>query len=144
MYPNHDTDVYGWAIHTAQLLREKRMNEVDMDGILEEIEALGRSEKHELTNRLSQLIFHLLKWQHQPDFRGRSWQGSMEEQRIRLKSLLEDNPSLMPLVDDAINKAYKLSFSLLKKETPINLKSLPAVCPYNFDQIMDDDFYPNI
>lgn len=50
MYPNHEKDVYGWAVHTAQLLREKKMSEVDFNGIIEEIEALGRSEKHELVN----------------------------------------------------------------------------------------------
>ena len=36
MYPSHEKDSYGWAIYTAQLLKEKRMNEVDFDGIIEE------------------------------------------------------------------------------------------------------------
>lgn len=34
MYPSHDKDVYGWAVHTAQLLRDKKMNEVDFEGII--------------------------------------------------------------------------------------------------------------
>jgi hypothetical protein len=25
MYPSHDKDVYGWAVHTAQLLKDKEM-----------------------------------------------------------------------------------------------------------------------
>ena len=49
MYPSHDKDVYGWAVHTAQLLREKKMSEVDFEGIIEEI----GSDKYELINRLS-------------------------------------------------------------------------------------------
>lgn len=60
MYPNHDKDVYGWAIHTAQPLRDKKMNEVDFDGIIEELEEMGISNKHTLTNRLAQLVFHHL------------------------------------------------------------------------------------
>lgn len=142
MYPNHEKDIYGWTLHTAQLLREKKMNEVDFDGIIEELEEMGISNKHAFKNRLAQLIFHLLKWQYQPDFRGRSWQGSIEEQRIRLNDLLEDNPSLKPLIEDSIKKAYKLSFSFIKKETPLDLKLLPDQCPYSFEQIMDDGFYP--
>lgn len=44
MYPSHDKDVYGWAVHTAQLLRDKKMSEVDFDGIVEEIEGMARSD----------------------------------------------------------------------------------------------------
>ena len=28
MQPKYDEDIYGWSIHTAQLLREKKMDEV--------------------------------------------------------------------------------------------------------------------
>ena len=141
-YPSYNHDIYGWAVHTAHLLRERKMNEVDFENVIEEIEALGRSEKHELKNRLAQLVFHLLKWQYQTDFRSRSWQGSISEQRIRVDYILEDNPSLRPSIEEFIKKAYKLSFSLIKKETPLDLKLLPANCPYSFEQIMNDEFYP--
>jgi hypothetical protein len=142
MYPNHEKDVYGWAIHTAQLLRDKKMNEVDFDGIVEELEEMGISNKHALKNRLAQLIFHLLKWQFQPNLRCSSWEGSIEEQRIRLNDLLEDNPSLKPMFAECTKKAYRLSLSLVRKETPLNTKTLPAECPYTFEQIMNDEFYP--
>ena len=56
MYPNHDKDVYGWAVHTAQLLRDKKMNEVDFDGIVEELEEMGISNKHAMISRLSLVI----------------------------------------------------------------------------------------
>ena len=49
MYPSHEKDVYGWAVRTAQLLREKKMSEVDFEGIIEEI----GSNEYELINRLS-------------------------------------------------------------------------------------------
>lgn len=143
MYPNHHKDVYGWAVHTAQLLRNRQMSEVDFEGIIEELEEIGISNKHALKNRLAQLIFHLLKWQFQPDFRGRSWEGTIKEQRIRLSDLLEDNPSLKPLIEESIKKAYTLSLVLIRKETPVDLKVLPTECPYTFEQLMNDEFYPN-
>ena len=142
MIPQHDKDLYGWAVHTAQLLKDKKMNEVDFDGIIEELEEMGISNKHALKNRLAQLIFHLLKWQFQSHLRCRSWEGSIEEQRIRLNDLLEENPSLKPMIGESIEKSYKLSLSLVRKETPLDLKSLPTECPYTYDQIMDDQFYP--
>lgn len=142
MYPNHEKDVYGWAIHTAQLLREKKMNEVDFDNIIEEMEALGRSEKHELINRVSLVISHLLKWQFQPDFRGRSWHGTIKEQRKRAKMIIKENPSLKSKVEEVLIDAYDIALSLIEKETPIDLKLLPSQCPYTFEQIMNDEFYP--
>ena len=107
MQPKHHEDMYGWAIHTAQLLRDKKMNEVDFDGIIEELEEMGISNKHALISRLSQLIFHLLKWQFQPDFRCRSWEGSIEGQREEINLLLADSPSLKSKVTDCFPIAYK-------------------------------------
>ncbi len=142
MYPSHEKDTYGWAVHTAQLLRNKKMSEVDFDGIIEELEEMGISNRHALKNRLSQLIFHLLKWQYQPDFRGRSWSGTIKEQRIRLNDLLEDNPSLKAIMEESLKKAYKITMTLIEKETPLDLKLLPAECPYTLEQIMNGGFYP--
>ena len=118
------------------------MNEVDFDGIIEELEEMGISNKHALKNRIAQLVFHFLKWQFQPEFRCRSWTGTIREQRIRLRDILEENPSLKSYVSEAIPKAYKISITLIEKETPIDLKLLPVQCPYTFDQIMNDEFYP--
>ncbi|MGH8555990.1 MAG: DUF29 domain-containing protein, partial [Methylococcales bacterium] len=53
---------------------------------------MGASERRELINRLAVLSAHLLKWQYQPSFRGRSWQITIKEQRRQLQRLLNDNP----------------------------------------------------
>ena len=68
-----------------------------------------------------------------------------EVDMIRLSNLLEDNSSLKFIIEieGAIHKTYKISLTLIKKEMPINLKSLPIVWPYSVDQIMDDTFYPD-
>lgn len=142
MYPNHEKDFYGWAEHTVALLRAKRFSELDLDGILEEIESMGASEKRELISRLAQLIFHLLKWQLQPERRGRSWEGSIETQREELQELFMFSPSLKNKVEDFFPAAYKKAKSLLKKETPINLSLLSQNCPYSLEQILDDEFFP--
>ncbi|BAZ91454.1 hypothetical protein NIES932_29630 [Raphidiopsis curvata NIES-932] len=38
----YDQDFYTWALQQAQLLREKKFQQVDWDHIIEEIEDLGR------------------------------------------------------------------------------------------------------
>lgn len=142
MYPKHDEDVYGWAIHTAQLLRDKKMDELDFDNIIEEIEALGRSEKHELLNRFSLIMSHLLKWQYQPTMRGHSWVYSIKEQRKQSKIHLKDNPSLKSKLDEVLGDAYDLAISKAAKETALEETAFPQKCPYTFDEIMNDEFYP--
>lgn len=142
MHPKHDEDVYGWAIHTAQLLRNKKMNEVDFDNIIEEMEALGRSEKHELINRLSLVISHLLKWQYQPTMRGHSWIYSIKEQRKQAKIHLKDNPSLKSKLNEVLIDAYDVAMSKAAKETTLDEKVFPQECPYIFEEIMNDEFYP--
>jgi len=46
------------------------------------------------------------------------------------------------VIEKSMEKAYKLSLSLVRKETPLDLKLLPAECPYTFEQIMDETFFP--
>ena len=144
MVPGYEEDFYGWAMGTAELLRQRHLNDLDFENLIEEIESMGRSERHQLTNRLAVLICHLLKWQLQPDFRGRSWQGTIKEQRLRLKEIIEDNPSLKPKKQEALQKAYTLSCSIIEKETPIDLSLLPDECPYTLEQCLDDRFYPGL
>ena len=116
---------------------------MDIDHLIEELEDMGNNKKHALVSRLAQLIFHLLKWQHQPDFRGRSWDASIQEQRKRIKKLLLENPSLKSEIDIFLVDAYEDSILLIKKETPIDLKLFPQECPYELEQIMNGDFYPD-
>lgn len=142
MYPKHEEDVYGWAIHTAELLRSGKMSEVDFDNIIEEMESLGRSEKHELINRLSLVISHLLKWQFQPTMRGHIWIYSIKEQRKRSRIHLRKNPSLKHMLDEILIDAYDVAISKAARETALDEKTFPKECPYTFDQMMDDEFYP--
>jgi hypothetical protein len=63
-------------------------------------------------------------------------------QREELQEVFEDSPSLKSKVNESLRVAYKKAQSLIKRETPLDLKLLPSECPYTFDQIMDDTFYP--
>jgi hypothetical protein len=65
----------------AALLRQRRLAEIDIDNIAEELESMGRSEKRELVNRLAVLLTHLLKWRSQLNRRSNSWRYTMREQR---------------------------------------------------------------
>lgn len=144
MRPKYEDDFYGWAMTNALLLKQGKFSEADMENIIEEMESMGRSEKGQLINRLSVLIAHLLKWQFQPDFRGRSWHGTIKEQRKRVKILLKDNPSLKGRLEEILVDSYELAVDLIEKETPIDMRLIPSECPYSFEQCMEESFFPEL
>ena len=138
----YERDYFAWANEQATLLRAGKFNEADLVNIIEEIESMGRSERRELVNRLVVLLLHLLKWRCQPALRGSSWRLSVKEQRIRLASHLADNPSLKSRVDDAIAQAYRLARIEAERETGLPEATFPVDCPFSFDQMMDEAFWP--
>ena len=86
---NYEQDFYGWTQEQAALLRGGQLHALDIANLIEEIEAMGRSEKRELQSRLMVLLVHLLKWKYQPARRGRSWQLTIEGQRENCLDVLE-------------------------------------------------------
>lgn len=138
----YDTDFYAWANQQAALLRAGNLAAADIAHIAEEIESMGRTEKRELISRLRVLMLHLLKWQFQPGLRGRSWRLTIEEQRRQLERHLEDNPSLRSKLSDAIQDAYGDAILAAERETGLAESTFPATCPYSYDQMIDDDFWP--
>jgi len=139
----YETDFYGWTLQQAEALRSRDMSELDFENLLEEMEAMGRSEKRGLKNRLVILLMHLLKWQYQPERQGKSWELTIRNQREEVLELLEENPSLKPRIDSVLESAWKKALRETEKETKIVRSTFPSQCPWSFDQIMDDDFWPD-
>ncbi len=139
---DYERDFYGWCNEQANLLRQQRLSEIDLIHLIEEIESLGRSEKRELASRLRILISHLLKWQYQPQRQGNSWRNTIRIQRIDLLKLLRDNPSLVPRLSEEINDNYALARIDAADETLLSEATFPDACPYNSEQLLDDNFFP--
>ncbi|WP_428395536.1 DUF29 domain-containing protein [Lichenicoccus sp.] len=138
----YESDFYAWANEQAGLLRAGRLSDADIAHIAEEIETMGRTEKRELISRLKVLMMHLLKWQSQPIGRGNSWRLTIEEQRREVSDHLADNPSLKARLTETIASAYGGAILAAARETNLARESFPAVCPWSFEQMMAEDFWP--
>lgn len=138
----YETDFYAWTQRQSELLRLEEFAEVDWRNLIEEIESLGRSEKHEVENRLIVLIMHLLKWAYQPELQSRSWRSTIMVQRVDLRRLLRDNPSLRAHLTDFVGDVYPDAVVKASAETGLRKTTFPAACPYTAAQIMDDEFWP--
>lgn len=138
----YDRDFFAWANEQAELLRTRRLSDADIDHIAEEIESLGRTEKRELVNRLAVLLSHLLKWRFQPDRRGASWQATIRVQRRALTRHMGDNPSLKATLPEAIAEGYGDAVIEAAGETGLPETMFPSLCPWEFEQFMDQAFWP--
>ena len=68
---------------------------------------MGEEQYDKLESALRVLMLHLLKWDHQPDRRSRSWTLSVREQRRRAHRQLRKNPGLKSQLDEALEAAYE-------------------------------------
>lgn len=141
----HEQDFYAWTQQQAELLKAGQLAKLDICHLIEELESMSATEKRELISRLEILLMHLLKWQFQPAFQGRSWLLTIKGQRLKLNDHLRDNPSLKnpQFLQESIERAYCRALVSAEKETGLASKVFPQSCPYSFEQIMDMDFYPS-
>ena len=138
----YEQDFYAWITRNTELLRQGKVEEIDALHLAEELESMGRRERHELVSRFKILLGHLLKWQFQPLHRSSSWRGPILEQRLQIRDLLAFNPSTKPFIPESMIVAYPAAVQLAEKETGLSQMSFPQACPYTFEQALDDDFFP--
>jgi hypothetical protein len=139
----YESDFYAWALETAQLIKAKQFDKIDVEHLSEEVESMGASERNALESRLIELMLHLLKWQFQPERKGRSWQQSIGKQRVGIDKVLKQNPSLKYQYQQRVDDCYIYARRYAAIETGLSISSFPETCPYSVEQLFDFEFLPN-
>ena len=85
-------------------------------------------------------MLHMLKWDHQPSLRSRSWVLSIEAQRLEVEDILSDNPGLRPRIAEATARAHRRARLEAAKETGLETNEFPEVCPYTWSDIVGREF----
>lgn len=139
----YEEDFFAWTMQQAKLMKSKSFDKLDIIHLLEEVESMGNQNKTELRNRLAVLLTHLLKWKYKPELNGKSWYITIANQRLDIKDLLDDNPSLKHFLPEIFEKAYLKSISKAVIETGMTKNVFPAKCEWDIVTILSDDFFPN-
>jgi hypothetical protein len=138
----YEQDYSLWLETTAKHLREKLFAEIDLTNLIEEIEAMGRSEKRAVRSQLTRLLMHLLKWEYQPKRRSYSWLDSIKDARKQIERLLRDSPSLKIHLNDSFVQCYQDAREDAADETRLPINTFPKTCPLTLEQVLDKGFLP--
>ena len=133
----YESDLYSWAVEQAALLRAGKIAEADALNIAEELDDVGNEQYDKLESALRVILLHLLKWDHQPERRSRSWRSSIAVQRNRVRKILRKNPGLKPLLKEAMVEAYADARLEAPTETDLDDDVFPKRCPYSLHIIME-------
>ena len=128
----YESDFLLWTQDTVAKIKAKDFDHVDFENLIEEIEALGRSEKKELASRLETLLAHLLKrlYVDMPqEFNG--WERTIREQRRRVAQALKKTPSLKTVWDESISDAWEIALDTVRDDYP--QYQFPDTWPFGSD-----------
>jgi hypothetical protein len=138
----YNQDFLMWTQQQAEYLKKGRWAELDVEHLVEELEALGRSEQKELGSYLQVLLMHLLKCQYQPERKTKSWVNTISNCRNQIQDCLEDTPSLQRFVENEewIQKYYRRARRDEANETQKPIEIFPLECPLTMEQVFNPDF----
>lgn len=148
----YDQDFHQWIEKTINQLEQREFNDLDINHLIEELKDLGKSDKNALESNLIILLAHLLKLKVQadaPDTMKTSWYRSIIEHRERIFIQLENMPSLKSYLPTILDTSYPKSRKIAIKESKLAVfgisipqeKDYPLICPFTFEQILNEDFY---
>lgn len=132
----YEDDLYTWVQEQLELLRAGRLTEIDALNVAQELSDVGNVQLDKLESAIAVLTLHLLKWDHQPERRSRSWEATVREQRRRIQRVLKKNPGLKSQIPEAVVDGYADGRDRAVAETDLEYGNFPESCPYTFVQMM--------
>jgi hypothetical protein len=138
----YEQDILLWSEDMVAKLKARDFEHLDIEHLIEEVEALGISQKKELISRLVVLLEHLLKrlYVNLPnDYNG--WERTIRTQRGELEILLDAVPSLISRWEISFDKAWQIALKNVRKEYP--QITFPSKWTYDrsIEQVLNNDFW---
>ncbi len=135
----YDRDVLAWSRHQADLLRRlsrgERVNEVDWEHVIEEIEDVGLSQLNAVQSYLRLVLVHLLKVHGWPDSPSIGhWRGEIVS--FQADAAQRFAPSMRQKID--LDRLYGIARAQISVATYDGRSGLlpPEACPFTLDQLL--------
>ncbi|MBO0348201.1 DUF29 domain-containing protein [Phormidium pseudopriestleyi FRX01] len=141
----YEIDEYLWLAETVKFLRKNRLKDLDLDNLIEELESLGKRDFNQIKSLLRQIIIHLLLlqyWREEYDRSHRNWKGEITAFRADLSDRL--TTTLENKLNQNLASIYQTALKVVLQKTGLSQDTIPENCPYSFEQLLDDNWYPEV
>jgi hypothetical protein len=141
----YEQDFALWIEDVVAKLKARDFDNLDVDNMLEEIEALGKSQRREVKSRLQTLLAHILKrlYVDSPlDYNG--WERTIREQRKELRLLFEQSPSLKGYYTEVFEIVWQAALSEVREE--YTKTELPEVWQFSseLDSVLNNNVWEQV
>jgi len=138
---NVDTEYDSWLMEQAQLLRQRDFEHLDLDNLIEELEALVRGEKSSVEQFAYLIMLHLLLveyWHEQSEWNRNHWEAEITGSRLQLNNKLTTNlrNHLLKRLDFLYEKAYLAATK--KTKSSIKGDRFPGERKYSLSDIINE------
>jgi hypothetical protein len=140
----YQQDYYLWLQTTLESIQDKKIEDIDWEHLVEEIEALGNEQRRKVDSFLKQLLIHLLLykyWIAEKDYCGKGWSLEIDNFRDELEFLLGAK-SLYNYFLQEIDYIYPKAKKAAIKKTGLSADLFPLNCPFTPEEILDFDYLP--
>ena len=130
-----------WLEETVKILKNRQLDQLDYDNLIEELETLGRSEKNAVKSLLLQVIIHLLLlqfWTEEKERNSNHWSAEIITFRVQLEDRLTTN--LRNYLRSELDKIYQNACLIVNNK--VQLTNLPDRCPYSLEELLQKDWFP--
>jgi predicted unusual protein kinase regulating ubiquinone biosynthesis (AarF/ABC1/UbiB family) len=137
----YEIDDHLWLEETIKLLKEKRLNELDLENLIEELESLARRDKLALQSLLEQIIRHLLLlkyWASEYEQNRNHWESEIVSFRSQISDRMTTN--FYNYLSENLPSIYRKALKYVQKKS--RLDTFPNSCPYSLEQLLDEDWFP--
>ncbi|MGH2415203.1 MAG: DUF29 domain-containing protein [Microcystaceae cyanobacterium] len=147
----YEQDFNLWTEQTVQQLKNRQLEHLDWEHLIEEIESLGGSDKREIERRVTIILSHLLClafWIPEREIEecSRGCKLTVREQRKQIQKLLKKSPSLNPYLNSVFHECYQDAREEILYKSSLywdSIALLPEDCPFTIDEILNLDYHPS-
>ena len=128
-------DETAWLDRHVELIASGRYGEIDYEDLREFLESMANRDRRRVESRIKRLVEHILKWEHQPGKRTRSWARTILEQQQQLADDVAAG-SLRRHAVEVMPDAYRRAVALASVATGLPAETFPAASPWGLEELL--------
>ncbi len=135
-----ERDYIDWLEEQVKNLKAHSFEKLDVENLIEELEALVRSERSAVKSFAYQIILHLLLvdcWKEESQRNKNHWNAEIISFQFQLNDRMTTN--LKNYLERELDKIYAKARKAATAKTGLSGDRFPENCPYTLEKILSED-----